>query len=78
MSQRFSETNVFFLKVFYSCQKVLQFSESQTQLFYYINPRNIWELGEFSKVQKLQSPARILTIHLSVNSDGFSCTMPSD
>ena len=38
----------------------------------------IWELGEFSKVQKFQSMARMLTIHLSVNSDGFSCTMPSD
>ena len=27
--------------------------------------RNIWELGEFSKVQKFQSLARMLTIHLS-------------
>ena len=31
--------------------------------------RNIWELGEFSKVQKFQSLARMLTSHLSVNSD---------
>ena len=40
--------------------------------------RNIWELEEFSKVQKLQSLARMLTIHLSVNSDGFSYTMHID
>ena len=38
----------------------------------------VWELGEFSKVQKFQSLARMLTIHLSVNSDKFYCTMPSD
>ena len=40
--------------------------------------RNKWELGEFSKVQKFQNLARMLTVHLSVNSDGFSCTMPSE
>ena len=33
--------------------------------------RNIWELGEFSKVQKFQSLARMLTIHLSFNSYGI-------
>ena len=43
-----------------------------------IKVRNIWELGELSKVQKFQSLARMLTSHLSVNSYGFSCTMPSD
>ena len=32
-----------------------------------IKVRNIWELGEFSKVQKFQSLARMLTSHLSVN-----------
>ena len=38
--------------------------------------KNIWELGEFIKVQKFQSLARMLKI--SVNSDWFSCTMLSD
>ena len=43
-----------------------------------IKVRNILELGEFSKVQKFQSMARMLTSHLSDNSDGLSCTMSSD
>ena len=43
-----------------------------------IKVRNILELSEFSKVQKFQSLARMLTSNLSVNSDGLSCTMSSD
>ena len=61
------------IAIAYGARNVLPLSGKN----YTIMGRNIWKLGEFSRFQKFHSLARMLTIH-SVNSDGFSCTVPSD